>query len=137
MLALEPLLKTRLQALPALTGWAMRASTDLADRRMLPAVEVACDGAGVTASQASGVKIEPRWIITLMLRRSDDAADMLDAAFAAVLSSLHSFTPGQLAGRYWSALALQRVEAPQFGDEGIAGIAMTFSTGAVYLVSRT
>ena len=136
MLALEPLLKTRLQALPALTGWAVRAGTDLADRRMLPAVEIACDGADVNAS-LSVVKIDPRWVVTLMLRRGDNTADMLDAAFAAVLTSLHSFTPGQQAGRYWSVLALQQVQAPQFGDEGLAGIVMTFKTGTAYLTNRT
>lgn len=136
MLALEPHLKTHLQALPALTGWAVRTGTELVDRRLLPAVEIACDGAGIASSQASGVKIEPRWAVTLVVRRSDDAAALLDAAFAAVVGSLHGFTPGQHAGRYWSALALQRVEAPLFGDEGLAGIAMTFSTGAAYLAVR-
>jgi len=136
MLALESILKTRLQALPALTAWVVRGGTDLVDRRPLPAAEIACEGAAVTGSQASGAKVEPSWTVTLVVRRSDEAAGQLDTAFAAVIGSLHNFTPAQVSGHYWSALALKRVEAPQFGDEGVAGIAMTFSTGAAYLASR-
>jgi len=136
MLSLEPILKTRLKALPALTAWAVHGGTDLADRRVLPAAEVACEGAAVTAAQAGGVKVEPSWTVTLVVRRSDEAAGQLDAAFAAVVATLHNFTPANVSGRYWSALALKRVEAPLFGDEGLAGIALTFSTGAAYLASR-
>ena len=136
MLSLEPILKTCLKALPALTGWAVRGGTDLADRRVLPAAEIACEGAVVTSAQASGVKIEPAWSVTLVLRRSDEAAGQLDAAFAAVVATLHNFTPANVSGRYWSALALKRVEAPLFGDEGLAGLTLMFSTGAAYLASR-
>lgn len=136
MLALEPILKARLQALPALTGWAVRTGTDLVDRRLLPAAQVACEGAGVAGAQASGVKVEPSWSVTLVVRRSDEAADQLDAAFSAVVVGLHGFVPGQVAGRYWSALALRRVEAPIFDDSSVAGIVLTFSTGAAYLAAR-
>lgn len=133
MLALESHLKTRLQALPALTGWAVRTGTELTDRRMVPAADVRCTGAGVPDSKAGAVMVSPEWTVTLVVRRSDQAADQLDAAFADVLASLHNWAPGQLGGRGWEPLRLGRVTEPQFAEDGLAGIELTFTTGARYI----
>lgn len=132
MLALEPCLKTRLQALPALTGWAVRTGSELADRRMVPAADVRCTGAQTTDSGASTVTLDPAWTITLIVQRSDQAAGQLDAALAAVIASLHNWYPGQLAGRPWRRVALQTVREPEFAPEGSAAYELIFTSSAVY-----
>lgn len=132
MLALEPHLKARLQTLPALTGWAVRTGTELTDRRVVPAADVRCTGAQVPDSKTGAVMVAPEWTVTLVVRRSDEAANQLDAAFAAVIASLHNWAPGQHGGRGWEPLKLVRVTEPQFVDEGLAGCELLFTTGARY-----
>ncbi len=132
MLVLEPLIKARLQALTALTGWAVRTGTELVDRRLVPAADVRCTGASVTDSKAGRATVSPEWAVVLVVRRSDVAAQQLDAAFAAVTESLHSWMPGPQDGRGWEPLRLSRVSEPLFADEGLAGCELTFSTSAVY-----
>lgn len=133
MLAIEPPLKARLQALPQLTGWAVRMGTEHADRRVVPAVDVRCAGASVPDRKAGAVMVAPEWQITLVLRRGVDAAAMLDAALAAVITSLHNWQPGQHGGRGWEPLALSRVTESLLSDEGLTGYELTFTTGARYM----
>lgn len=133
MLAIEPPLKARLQALPQLTGWAVRMGTEHADRRAVPAVDVRCAGASVPDRKSGAVMVAPEWQITLVLRRGVDAAAMLDAALAAVITSLHNWQPGQHGGRGWEPLALSRVTEPLLSDEGLTGYELTFTTGARYM----
>lgn len=132
MLALEPLLKARLQTLSALTGWQVRTGTELCDRRTVPAADVRCTGAAVADSKAGRATVLPDWTVVLVVRRSDVAAEQIDAAFAAVVESLHNWMPGQQGGRGWEPLRLGRVSEPLFNDEGLAGYELTFSTSAVY-----
>lgn len=133
MLAIEPTIKARLQALPQLTGWAVRMGTEHADRRVVPAVDVRCAGASVADRKAGAVMVAPEWQITLVLRRGADAAAQLDAALAAVITSLHNWQPGQHGGRGWEPLALSRVTEPLLSDEGLTGYELTFTTGARYM----
>lgn len=133
MLAIATPLKARLVALPALTGYDVRASTEPIDRRTVPAVDVRCAGAGVADSKTGAAMVTPEWAVTIVVRRSAAAADQLDAAFAAVFESLHGWAPGQHGGRGWERLTLQRVTEPAFADEGLAGLELTFSTGARYM----
>lgn len=133
MLALTTPLKARLQALPQLTGWAVRCSTDGAARTALPAVDVRCSGAGIADSRTGAAMVAPEWAVLLMHRRSDDAAELLDAAFAAVFASLHNWQPGQCGGRGWERLQMTRVEAPEFADEGVVGYSLVFTTAARYI----
>ena len=132
MLALEPHLKTRLQALSALTGWAVRTGTELADRRMVPAADVRCSGAQISDGGASTVTLDPAWTVTLVVTRSDEAAGQLDAALAAVIASLHNWYPGLLDGRAWRRVALQTVREPEFSPEGQAAYELIFTSSAVY-----
>lgn len=132
MLALEPHLKTRLQALPALTGWAVRVWSELTDRRVMPAADVRCTGAHTLDSSASTVTLDPAWTVTLIVPRSDQAADHLDAALTAVIASLHNWYPGQLSGRPWRRMALQTVREPEFSPEGAAAYELIFTSSAVY-----
>ena len=133
MLALTTPLKTRLQALPVLTGWDVRTGTEHADRSLLPAVDVRCNGASVADGRAGACMVAPEWTVTLVVRRSATAADELDAAFAAVFESLHNWQPGTHGGRGWEPLRLQRATEPAFADDGLVGCELTFTTGARYL----
>lgn len=132
MLCLTAPLKTRLQALPQLTGWAVRTGTENADRRVLPAADVRCTSAQVGDRKTGALMLSPAWAITLVLRRADDAADLLDAALEAVIESLHSWAPGQHGGRGWERLALLDVSEAMFTDDGLAGYQLTFGTAAMY-----
>lgn len=133
MLALANPLKDRLAALPQLTGWQVRLRTDSADRRSLPAVDLGCLGATVAASKTSAAMVSPEWTATLMVRRGDDAAVLLDFAFASVFGALHNWQPGQQGGRGWEPLRLVRVQEPIFADEGVVGYELTFATAASYM----
>src|SRR5437868_3008261 len=68
MLALEPHLKARLQALSALTGCAVRTGTELSDRRMVPAADVRCSRAQVPESKTGAVMVSPEWTVALLVR---------------------------------------------------------------------
>lgn len=133
MLSLEPLIKSRLQALPALTGWAVRVGTELTDRRQLPAVDVRCPGAGVGDSKTSAVLLQPQWTLVLAVRRSEEAAAQVDAALASVIGSLHNWQPGQAGGRGWEPWRLTAVSEPMLPDEGLVGYELNFATAARYM----
>ena len=133
MLALTTPLKQRLQQLPALAGWDVRTGTEVSDRRPMPAVDVRCIGADVADSKTGAAMVAPQWSVTLVVRRSDSAADQLDAAFAAAFASLHNWMPGQHGGRGWEPLRLTRATEPLFSDDGIVGCELTFATAARYI----
>lgn len=133
MLSLAAPIKARLQALSALTGWVVRTGTDAADRSVVPVADVRCTGAGVSDRKTGAVLVSPEWSVTLVLRRSDTAADQLDTALAAVIEALHSWPPGKQGGRGWERLALINISEPDFADEGLAGYRLTFSTAATYM----
>ena len=132
MLALEAPLKSRLQALPQLTGWAVRTGTEHADRRVVPAVDVRCAGAAVVDRKSGAVMVSPEWQVTLVLRRGHEAATQLDAAMTAVIESLHSWQPGQCGGRGWEPLVLSRITEPLLSDDGLTGYELAFSTAGLY-----
>lgn len=133
MLALTNPIKTRLAALPALTGWAVRTGSEEVDRRPVPAVDVRCVAAGVPDSRTSAVMVAPEWTVTIVVKRGDAAADQVDAAFAAVVGSLHNWMPGQQGGRGWEPLRLGRVTEPLFDNAGLVGCELVFTTGAKYM----
>ena len=132
MLALTAPIKTRLQALPALTGWAVRTNAEDADRATVPAADLRCLGASVADRRGSGVLVSPEWTVTLVVRRSATAAQEIDAALAAVIEALHGWMPGQQQGRGWEPLALTRISEPMLATEGLVGYELAFSTTALY-----
>lgn len=133
MLALTTPLKARLVALSALTGWAVRMGSEAVDRRLVPAADVRVVNAGVPDSRTSAVMVAPEWSVTLVVKRGDAAADQIDAAFAAVVASLHNWVPGEHGDRRWEPLRLTRVTEPLFDDVGLVGCELIFSTGARYM----
>ena len=132
MLSLTAPIKTRLQALPALTGWAVRTNAEDADRATVPAADLRCLGASVEDRRGSGVLVSPEWTVTLVVRRSATAAQEIDAALAAVIEALHGWMPGQQQGRGWEPLALTRISEPMLATEGLVGYELAFSTAALY-----
>lgn len=132
MLALEAPIKARLQALPQLTGWALRVGTDQGERATVPAVDARCPAAGVADRKGGAVLVSPEWQITLAVRRGDEVAEMLDAALAAVIESLHGWQPGLHGGRGWERMVLSRISEPMLPDAGLVGYELTFSTSATY-----
>ena len=133
MLALTDPIKTRLAALPALDGWAVRTGTELFDRRTAPVADVRCSGAVVADSRTSAVMVAPEWAIALVVKRGDAAAGQIDVAFAAVVDSQSNWKPGQHGGRGWEPLKLARVTEPLFDDAGLVGCELVFSTCARYM----
>ena len=132
MLSLTTPIKARLQALPALTGWAVRTNAEDADRATVPAADLRCLGASVADRRGSGVLVSPEWTVTLVVRRSATAAQEIDAALAAVIEALHGWMPGQQQGRGWEPLALTRISEPMLATEGLVGYELAFSTTALY-----
>lgn len=130
MLAVGNPIKERLAVL--LGAWSVYLRTDTEDKREGPAAEIAIDGAQVADSKTGAVSLAPNWVVTLVVRRGDAAAGQLDAAFAAVVESLHNWAPGEQGGRRWERLRLVSVREPDFVKEGLAGMALVFSTGARY-----
>ena len=132
MLAIATPLKSRLQALPALTGWAVRTNAEDVERAPVPAADVRCLGASVADRRGTGVLVSPEWTVTLIVRRSDTAAEQIDTALAAVIGALHGWMPGQQQGRGWEPLALTRISEPMLATEGLVGYELAFSTTALY-----
>ena len=132
MLSLATPIKSRLQALPALTGWAVRTNAEDADRATVPAADLRCLGASVADRRGSGVLVSPEWTVALVVRRSATAAQEIDAALAAVIEALHGWMPGQQQGRGWEPLALTRISEPMLATEGLVGYELAFSTAALY-----
>ena len=132
MLSLTTPIKARLQALPALTGWAVRTNAEDADRATVPAADLRCLGASVADRRGSGVLVSPEWTVTMVVRRSATAAQEIDAALAAVIEALHGWMPGQQQGRGWEPLALTRISEPMLATEGLVGYELAFSTTALY-----
>lgn len=133
MLAVGPFIKERLQGLAAIDGWDLRVGTEAGDRRVegVGAVDIRNSGAQIAESKAVGVKVEPLWTVTLVVRRGSEAASQLDAAFWQVVEALHWCQVGTVAGRHWERLALVSIQQePEFLDVGLAGCQLVFSTGA-------
>lgn len=132
MLAITTALKERLQALPSVSGWAVRAGGESGDRREFPAIDVRCSGASVSP-QGAAAMLKPEWLVTIAVNRSATAADEIDAALSEVIESLHGWQPGSHGSRGWEQLNLQRVTEAIYTAEGLVGYELAFETAASYM----
>lgn len=133
MLALEPLIVERLE-LGLAAGWTVKGFTSDAGRRdAWPFASVSFVDGNVADSKQGAVAVQPAWRVTLIAKRGDQAAALIDSAFAAVIGVLHNWAPaGEVGGRRWERLKLLQVMPPQYPDDGLAGIDLTFTTQARY-----
>lgn len=137
MLVLEPVIKARLVGLSALTAWAVRGMTDMVDRRAVPAVDLSIRSVAAPDSKQGAVMVAPSWSITLIVQRSDVAAEQLDAAMHQVIGRLQGWAPGEAGGRKWEQLRLDGVSVPDFVPEGQAAIELSFATSGAYRALAT
>ena len=133
MFLLEPLIAGRVRT--ALAGldvaWTVMGKTCDDGQRAAPQLaSIAFLSGHVADSKAGGVSLETGWRITLSKRRGDDAAAVLDAAFAAVIGALHDWPPGEISGRRWERLRLAQVVAPQHAEDALDGLHLVFVTSA-------
>ena len=89
--------------------------------------------AGYADVKAGAVALQPGWQVLLCAKHGPDVALLLDAAFSAVIASLHNWEPGTAGGRRWGALALVRFAPPQYPLEGFVGVELLFSTTGRFL----
>lgn len=133
MLALEPVIVSRLrEGLPS--GWTvMGISSDDGRRDAWPLASVSFIDGGVADSKAGAAAVQAAWRVQLVAKRSADAAVLVDVAFAACMSTLHGWAPqGQVSGRLWERLKLLQVRAPQYPEDNLVGLEITFTTQARY-----
>lgn len=132
MLVLESLIASRLRELSAFVGWQVREGCHDVSRVMVPAVDVRMAGASVTQVRKPAASVQPEWAVTFVVRRSNDAAQQLDAAFAAAIGDLHNWRPTDHSGRGWTELQVARVQPADFADVALVGYEITFTTVAVF-----
>ncbi len=131
MFALESPIIERLKAVPALTGWHVRGSAREASRLPTPAVEVHCGGAdSVLDACPASVGIVVVWSVYLIVQYGEHAMGDLDAAFAAVIKTLHNWRPGEVQGRKWKPLRIEGVRPPEFAEQGQIAYALMFKSSA-------
>lgn len=139
MLALDPLIKTRLAALGSLQHWQVRGCTEEVDRSAVPAADIRLAAAQVGDSKAGAVTVQPGWGITLVTKRGATAAADLDAAVAAVIGAMQGWNPSKAADKpgMWSEFKLSGIEPPDFLREGLVGLELIFTTGGAYKAIAT
>ena len=133
MLALEPVIVEQLRSGLA-AGWKVMGFTSDAGRRDgWPLASVSFVDGNVADSKAGAAAVQAAWRVTLIAKRGDQAAALVDAAFAAVMASLHNWAPpGEIGGRRWERLRLLQVTPPQYPEDGLVGLDLTFTTQARY-----
>lgn len=131
MFAPDALIRARLGAQAALAGWAVRSAAAEGSRKTVPAIEVQCMGADVEETGANAALVNGEWAVHLVVAYSATAMADLDAAFAAVVTALHGWTP-PATGREWHPLRLTGVQLPQFSEQGLIAYSLSFTTSALY-----
>lgn len=131
MLLLEAQIAQRLRDSGAFTGWAVREGCQDVDRRAVPALDVRLSGAGVPKVSKPVVTLQPEWVVSIVTRRGDGAAQQLDAALAAVIGSLHNWRPAT-GVHGWTELQLSHVRPADFVEAALIGCELVFTTAAIY-----
>jgi hypothetical protein len=132
MLSLEPVIKNRLNDLAALTGWRVSGACDDVNRAQVPAADVRMANAAAGDVRRTAAQLEPRWTVSLAVRRGEDVAEQLGVALSSVIETLHNWPPGQVGGRQWTPLQLIGVAEANFSTAGLVGYEVVFSTTAMF-----
>ena len=133
MLALEPVIVEQLRSGLA-AGWkVMGFASDTGRRDAWPLASVSFVDGNVADSKAGAAAVQTAWRVTLIAKRGDQAVALIDGAFAASMSSLHNWQPAdEVGGRRWERLRLLQVMPPQYPEDGLVGVDLTFTTQARY-----
>lgn len=135
MLSLEPVIAARVRdaLTPIEPAWTVKGYTTDGGRRDGPQLaSVRFLNGNVAASKAGGASVEVGWRVTLSVARGETAAEALDAAVSAVIGTLQNWPPGKVSGRNWERLRLLQVLAPQYAEDALEGVSLTFITSALY-----
>lgn len=135
MLQLETVIVDRLRSeLPA--GWSVKGeATDAGDRRPGPSSRVAVValiGTAAPEGKTTAVLLRPTWAVTLASRRGPATPAEVDAALIATIRALHNWPVPNTGGLSWVPFELGQVQVPPPMDDGLTGLEITFTTGALY-----
>jgi hypothetical protein len=133
MLALEPVIVEQLRSGLA-DGWTVMGFAGDAGRRDgWPLASVSFVDGNVADSKAGAAAVQAAWRVTLIAKRGDAAVALVDTAFAAAMAALHNWAPAsEVGGRRWERLRLLQVTPPQYPEDNLVGIDLTFTTQARY-----
>jgi len=112
-------------------GWHVREGFEGVERHSTPALNVRTTGAQVAASAGAGVRIEVVLGVAIVIERSAQVTQQLDAAMAAAIASLHGRRLQDSSGRHWSALQLAHIREAALLD-GLGGCELLFTASARY-----
>lgn len=133
MIALLSPVKSRLQLLPALAGWALLTAAEVGDRKAVPRVAIGFASARVSGVRTTAAQVEPTLAVTFVVKRGAGADVALDAAMAAAIEQLHNWFPGEHGGRKWEPMRLAQITDPDFdGEEGLIGLTLALTTQGLY-----
>lgn len=133
MIALLDPIKTRLQLLPAVTGWALFTAAEEGARQAVPRAAIGFSSASLPTVKTTAVQIQPVIAITLVVKRGAGADVALDTAMSAVIEQLHNWVPGNHGGRSWETMKLAQIVEPDLdSEEGLIGLTLGFSTQGLY-----
>lgn len=133
MFSLADPIRSRLQALSALSGWPVRLAIETVSRKAVPAVDIAAALAQPLGNSRSGTQMEVQWAVSLIVPQAAGATAQINAAFGAVLGALHGWMPGEQGGRRWDALRLVSASPPpetEAREPGLIEYQLVFSTSA-------
>lgn len=134
MLALLNPVKDRLQAIPAFIAWQLHTVAEEVNRQSAPRAEIGFANARVSSVRATAALVEPLVSVSLVVKRGEEAASLLEAAMQAAIQSLHNWHPGEQGGRKWEPMRLTQITEPDFAiEEGLIGLTLAFATQALYL----
>lgn len=134
MFALATPIKNRLAALSALSGWQVRTNLEEVTRTTTPAVEIRVEDGGASA-KGGAVTVDVLWGVHLIAAKGAATEAALDAAFWAVMASLHNWMPGTAGGVPWGPMQLVK---PEMGDaeQGLVEYSLIFRTSATQVGQR-
>jgi len=121
-------------ALPS--GWSVKGElSSPGDRRLdggqLAIVSLA--GAQVPTVKSSAAMVAPAWTVLLVARKGDSAPALLDAALSATVDALHNWSMADpVGGRRWEPMILAQMSVPPMQDDALLGLAITFTTSALF-----
>lgn len=133
MLALESVIVDQVRSVLA-SAWTVKGlMSDAGKRDAWPFASVSFVDGNLADSKIGAAAVQFAWRLTLIAKRGDETAQLVDTAFAAAIAALHNWAPaGEVAGRRWERLKLLQIMPPPYPEDGLVGVELTFTTQARY-----